>query len=140
MATFYQTKSTMTNEQETPKEPLPAPIGSTKKKNLVVAYILENMALTMLAEIKPDGPFSKLLVKAVEENRKKLVSFHSPDEFRPILTMRDAAVLMARKLAGCDNVETLNACLHYMEQLNEGKVMIMDDVENPEAYGLQANL
>ncbi|RAJ94224.1 hypothetical protein LX87_04109 [Larkinella arboricola] len=123
-----------------PETPLQPAESATKRKNRVVAYILEQMALTMLAQIKPDGPFNKMLVNAAEENRKKLVATHSPDEYKPILMMRDAAVQMAHKLAGCDDVDTLNACLHYMQQLNEGKVMIMDDVDNPEAYGLTPNV
>ncbi|WP_138993944.1 hypothetical protein [Larkinella sp. C7] len=128
---------------ETPKALMGATptvaMGATKKKNLVVAYLLENMALTMLTEIRPNGRAAKLLVDAASEARRQLMTAHTPDEFAPILTMKNAAVLMARKLAGCEDVETLNTCLHYMEQLNEGKVMIMEDVADPEAYGLKPN-
>lgn len=115
-------------------------MGATKRKNLVVAYVLENMAATMLATINPNGPLNKKLVDAAEETRKMLVSSLSPEEFRPIKLMRDAAVQMAHKLAGCDDVDMLDACLHYMEQLNEGKVMIIQEVANPEAYGLKPNV
>lgn len=117
----------------------PVHLGATKKKNLLVNYVLTQMAVLMLSELRPDDKFTRSVQEAADKTRKRLQASHTEDELKPIKIMADTAVKMAEKLAACEDVDTLNACLNYMEELTAGRVMIMADVENPEAYGLTPN-
>lgn len=115
-------------------------LGATKKKNVVVNYLLLNMAKLMVATITPDDKFTKDVQKAADQTRRRLLASHSEDELKPIKIMNDTAVAMARKLANCDDVDRLQNYLEYMNRLLKNEVYVVEDVENPEEYGLKPNV
>lgn len=115
-------------------------LGKTKKDNLVVNYLLLNMAKLMLANLNPDDKYTRLVQETADRAKTRLQASHTEDELAPIKLMSDTAVAMARKLARCEDVAQLEASLSYMQRLLEGEVYVVDDVANPEDHGLTPNV
>ncbi|QHV97968.1 hypothetical protein [Spirosoma endbachense] len=115
-------------------------LGATKKKNTVVNYLLLNMAKLMLTSVAADDKFTSAVKEAADKTKARLLASHTEEELKPIQIMNDVAIQMVRKLSQCESVDSLNACRHYMEELANNRVMIMENVENPEKYGLNPNV
>ncbi|SFD47546.1 hypothetical protein [Spirosoma endophyticum] len=105
----------------------PIQLGATKKKNVVINYILQQMAVLMLAETRPDDKFTRAVQEAADKTRKRLLASHTEDELKPIMIMKDVAVGMALKLTTVESFDALNLCRHYMEELTAGRVIIMEN-------------
>lgn len=116
------------------------PVGATKKQSQVVTYLLHETAKLILAKTQPGGTNGKVLLKAAEESRKALIASHKPDELKPIFQMRDTITGLISKLVNANDVDTLVAYEHYLSALLRNEVLVVEDVPNPEAYGLKPNI
>ena len=102
-------------------------IGQTKKENLVVNYILLNMAKLMLANVAPDDKLTRMVRETAEEIKRRIQASHTEEELVPVKAMTEAAVAMARMLGQCKNIDALHRCRHYMDELAANRVLIMED-------------
>ncbi|RCR69437.1 hypothetical protein [Larkinella punicea] len=93
------------------------------QKNKVVTYLVQNVALVMLAETESEPSIRK----AAENHRVKLFTELPKDEHDPIFMMRNIMLKLAKKLVNCQSVDELIATEHLMEELIAGRILIVDD-------------
>ncbi|GAB3255938.1 hypothetical protein GCM10027347_17430 [Larkinella harenae] len=93
------------------------------QRNKVVQFLVQNVALVMLAKTEMEPAIKK----AADKHRVKLLTELSADEHKPIFMMRDIMLKLADKLVNCQSVDDLSATEHLINELIAGRVLIVDE-------------
>jgi len=93
---------------------------STGEQKHVVNFLLTQMTYTLLAK----SPVKDAMSKAATRHQDRLRAMLTKEELEPIWAMRDTVVLLAQKLAGCQDVESLQHSHAYIRALVDGEVMV----------------
>ncbi len=102
----------------------------------MVAYLLSQITYMMLAK----SPVKDALQKASQKHEARLRAMLTPEEFEPIGIMRNIVDELARKLASCKDVATLEQCHAYIKAINDGEVLIaVEDEQTGEVVGYEPN-
>lgn len=106
-----------------------------KQRNEVVTYLLQNFAISALA----DSPLQDQLTKQANIYRGNLLGSLTAEQRVPVLKMKAAIVELATKLVNCEDVTQLEATYSYLKALNDGEVLIAKD-ETGEVVGYETNI
>ncbi|MGA0558308.1 hypothetical protein ACO2Q8_16735 [Larkinella sp. VNQ87] len=96
---------------------------TTGQKNKVIQYLVQNVALVMLAKTESEPSIRK----AADKHRAKLLSELTPEEHAPIFLMRDILLKLANRLVNCQSVDDLTHTEHLIQELIAGRVLIVDE-------------
>jgi phosphoenolpyruvate carboxylase len=108
----------------------------TKERNTTVHYLLTQLTYMMLAK----SPVKDAMQKAAEKHEGQLRAQLNQEQFEPIGVMRDVIDELARMLADCTSVESLQQAHGYIKALNEGQVLLVkQDQETGAVVGYQPN-
>ncbi|GAB3803367.1 hypothetical protein GCM10028819_33160 [Spirosoma humi] len=90
------------------------------EKDKTVEFLLTQLTFMLMAQ-SPIKDGIRMAAKKHEAQLKKLLK---PEEYEPIITMRNTVAQLVRFLAECKTPEALEQAHDYIKDLNEGKVLI----------------
>ena len=90
------------------------------ERDKTVEYLLTQLTYMLMAP----SPIQNGLRMAAKKHEAQLKKLLKPDEFEPIVTMRNTVAQLVQFLVDCKTPEALEQAHDYIKDLNEGKVLI----------------
>lgn len=90
------------------------------EKDKTVEFLLTQLTYMLMAP----SPIQDGIRMAAKKHEAQLKRILKPEEYEPIITMRNTIAQLARFLVDCKTPEALEQAHDYIKDLNEGKVLI----------------